>query len=106
MSPTMQGPHTSMKMPQLAPQRGSIVDRRADTSLANMYMQGKSVHLSRDKRKLLLLPFAFRFGRSFLRMNELSSMTSFPSFCVFHKIEQRSDGKWGEAQGKETEWKK
>lgn len=42
MSPTMQGPHTSMKMPQLAPQRGSIVDRRAETSLANMYSEGKN----------------------------------------------------------------
>lgn len=43
MSPTMQGPHTSLKMHQFGPQRGSFVDRR-ETSLANMYLHGNRIH--------------------------------------------------------------
>lgn len=44
MSPTMQGPHTSLKMPQLQPQRGSIGGvRRPETPSASMYIEGKII---------------------------------------------------------------
>lgn len=46
MSPTMQGPHTSVKMPQLQPQRGSLpgnMQPHASISMT-MYSQGNYVH--------------------------------------------------------------
>lgn len=42
MSPTMQGPHTSVKMPQLQPQRGSLPGStpHPQTTSVSMYSHG------------------------------------------------------------------
>lgn len=42
MAPTMQGPQTTMKMPQLQAQRGNVAVRRPETaSGSSMYSHGK-----------------------------------------------------------------
>lgn len=40
MSPTMQGPHTSVKMPQLQPQRPSIPGNMQPHAAISMYSHG------------------------------------------------------------------
>lgn len=40
MSPTMQGPHTSVKMPQLQPQRASIPGNMQPHTSISMYSHG------------------------------------------------------------------
>lgn len=61
MSPTMQGPHSSVKMPQLQPQRGSLPGNMQPHTSISMYSHGNYALTSCFKviSRIIVLFFIF-----------------------------------------------